>query len=86
MVFVDPVVPEFLQRDCTAQNLADALLPLLTETPERQRQIAAFTRLDSIMEVGVAKPSEKAAEAILGCLMGGIKAPSESGKTHLREG
>lgn len=86
LVLEESVVPEFLQRDCTAQNLADALLPLLTETPERQRQIAAFTRLDSIMEVGVAKPSEKAAEAILGCLMGGIKAPGESGKTHLREG
>ncbi len=41
-------IPEFLQRDCTPQRLADALIPLLSDTPQRLRQIEAFGRLDRI--------------------------------------
>jgi lipid-A-disaccharide synthase len=64
LVMGENVVPEFLQRDCTAPRLAQALAPLLSETPERKRQIAAFRRLDRIMAVGVA-PSAKAAALVL---------------------
>jgi len=59
------VVPEFLQRDCTADGLATALVPLLGDTPERRRQIEAFNRLDEIMEIGKAKPSAHAASVVL---------------------
>ena len=39
LVLGENVVPEFLQRDCTAQKLADALTPLLRlDRPERTRQ------------------------------------------------
>ena len=59
------VVPEFLQRDCTADRLAAALVPLLGDTPERRRQIAAFARLDVIMEIGKGNPSDRAAAMVL---------------------
>jgi lipid-A-disaccharide synthase len=59
-------VPEFLQLKCTPKRLASALLPLLSDTPERRRQVEAFTRLDAVMGVGGA-PSDLAAEIVLGC-------------------
>jgi lipid-A-disaccharide synthase len=58
-------VPEFLQDACTPQNLADALFPLLSDTPERRRQTEVFARFDTIMEVGGIAPSERAAEIVL---------------------
>jgi len=63
----ETVVPEFLQRDCTAERLAAAILPLLADTPERRRQIEAFARLDSIMDIGTARPSDRAASLVLDC-------------------
>ena len=65
LVLGENVVPEFLQRDCTPQSLADALAPLLADSPERRRQIEAFARLDTIMEIGNASPSGRAAEIVL---------------------
>lgn len=67
LVLGENVVPEFLQRDCTAEHLAEALLPLLGETPERQRQVEAFGRLDGLMDIGKAAPSDRAATAVLDC-------------------
>jgi lipid-A-disaccharide synthase len=64
LVIGENVVPEFLQRDCTPGQLADALVPLLSDTPERARQSAAFARLDHIMAVAEA-PSSKAAAVVL---------------------
>lgn len=61
------VVPEFLQRECTPERLATALVPLLTDTPERRRQIEAFGRLDAIMDLGQAAPSDRAATIVLDC-------------------
>ena len=65
LVLGENVVPEFLQRDCTADRLAEALVPLLGDTPERRRQIEAFARLDAIMEVGKGNPSDRAAAIVL---------------------
>jgi lipid-A-disaccharide synthase len=65
LVLGENVVPEFLQRDCTADRLAEALVPLLGDTPERRRQIEAFARLDVIMEVGKGNPSDRAAAIVL---------------------
>ena len=59
------IVPEFLQSDCKPERLAEALLQLLPDTPQRRRQIDAFGRLDSIMEIGTAAPSAKAADIVL---------------------
>ena len=59
------VVPEFLQRDCTAGRLAAALVPLLGDTPERRKQTEAFSQLDDLMEIGKATPSAHAASLVL---------------------
>jgi lipid-A-disaccharide synthase len=65
LVIGENVVPELLQRECTPEGLAAALAPLLTESPERRRQVEAFARLDSIMEIGSAEPSGRAADIVL---------------------
>jgi lipid-A-disaccharide synthase len=65
LVIGENVVPEFLQRDCTPQNLAAALAALIGDTAERRRQIEAFARLDAIMGIGTASPSSEAAAIVL---------------------
>jgi lipid-A-disaccharide synthase len=65
LVLGENVFPEFLQADCTPERLAGALLPLLADTPQRQRQIEAFGRLDAIMAVGGTAPSTQAATTVL---------------------
>jgi lipid-A-disaccharide synthase len=59
------VVPELLQYNCTAEQLAGSLLPLLEDTPQRRRQIDAFSRLDAIMEIGSSTPAVRAADIVL---------------------
>src|SRR6516165_4863907 len=59
------VVPEILQHRCTADTLAGALVALFGQTSERQRQIDAFSRLDSIMEIGSSIPAARAASIVL---------------------
>ena len=65
LVLGEAAVPEFLQSKCTPQRLAAALLPLMADTPDRQRQVEAFARLDGIMEIGQAAPSDRAAAVVL---------------------
>jgi lipid-A-disaccharide synthase len=65
LVIGENVVPELLQEACTPQKLADALLPLLSDTSQRQRQVAGFRRLDDIMAIGAQVPSAKAAEIVI---------------------
>lgn len=67
LILGENVVPEFLARDCTPARLADAILPLMGDTPERRRQIEAFARLDDLMQIGKAKPSDGAAAVVLAC-------------------
>jgi lipid-A-disaccharide synthase len=57
-------IPEFLDAESATGNLADALLPLLGETPERARQLTAFDLLETTMARPVA-PSVLAAEIVL---------------------
>jgi lipid-A-disaccharide synthase len=65
LVLGENVVPELLQEACTPDQLSSALLPLIGNTPERNRQLNAFARLDAIMKIGLANPSELAAEIVL---------------------
>jgi lipid-A-disaccharide synthase len=65
LVLGERVVPEFLQRSCTPEALAAALLPLLSDSPQRRRQIEAFNRLDEVMGVGQGAPSRRAAAVVL---------------------
>ena len=59
------VLPELLQQDCTARNLAAALLPLLDSGTARVRQTDAFRRLDRVLETGGEPPSARAARLLL---------------------
>jgi lipid-A-disaccharide synthase len=66
LVLGEVVVPEFLRReDCTGEKLANALAPLLDDTPERRRQLEAFKRLDQIFSTGGEQPSARAARVTL---------------------
>jgi len=65
LVLGEKVVPEFLQRGATAENLSSAVAALLGDTPQRTRQVEAFARLDEIMQIGKAVPSARAAEIML---------------------
>jgi lipid-A-disaccharide synthase len=37
----------------------------LSDTPQRQRQIEAFARVDDIMQIGKVAPARRAAEIVL---------------------
>jgi lipid-A-disaccharide synthase len=65
LVLGENVIPELLQSAATPERLAEVLLPLLSDTPQRQRQIEAFGRLDAIMAIGGEAPSAKAAAVVL---------------------
>jgi lipid-A-disaccharide synthase len=65
LILGENVVPEFLQRDCTAEKLSNALLPLLADTAQRRHQIDAFALLDGLMEISKAAPSDRAAGVVL---------------------
>lgn len=61
-----PIIPEFLQYECTPDNLLAALLPLMNDSAERQIQQAAFARFAH--QIGAddeTPPSMKAADFIL---------------------
>lgn len=66
LVLEEHVVPEFVQDDCTPENLAAALVPLAADTADRRRQAEAFRRLPDIMEPGMpGTPSDRAAALVL---------------------
>jgi len=65
LVLGENVVPEFLQQDCTSEKLLGALREVLTDSPLRQRQLKAFTRIDGIMSTGNQPPSVRAADIVL---------------------
>ncbi|MBE7219586.1 MAG: lipid-A-disaccharide synthase [Caulobacteraceae bacterium] len=67
LILGERAVPEFIQHDCTPGTLADALLPLLAEGETRNRQLAAFARLDGLMRLEAGEtPSRRAAAIVLG--------------------
>jgi len=64
LILGENVIPEYIQEDCTPEALASALLPLLSDSPERQKQEAALRRLDTLMQIGDEVPSERAARIV----------------------
>ncbi len=65
IILNEMVMPELLQQEATAENLADALVAVMKDSLVRQRQCDAFARLDAIMEIGRAVPSQRAAAAVI---------------------
>jgi lipid-A-disaccharide synthase len=68
LVIGENVVPEFIQRDCTAAKMAPALRDILTDSAPRRRQTEAFARIDAIMSTGNQPPSVRAADIVLATL------------------
>lgn len=71
LVIGEKIVPEFLQYDCTPERLSAALIDILRDGAARDRQVAAFARLDAIMETGARLPSARAAAAVIAAAGGG---------------
>jgi len=65
IILDEMVMPELLQRQATAKNLADALVAIVGNTPQRRRQCEAFARLDTIMEIDGSAPSKRAAATVI---------------------
>lgn len=65
LVLGENVIPQIVQYDATPSRLAAAMLDIIRDGPARQRQLDAFAKLDDIMEIGRARPSERAADIVL---------------------
>ena len=65
LVIGDNVVPEFLQENCTAAQLAPAVADILTNGAARRRQTEAFAKLEQLMSVGELSPSQRAANTVI---------------------
>ncbi|MGE8943526.1 lipid-A-disaccharide synthase [Leptospira interrogans] len=65
LVLGENAFPEFLQEDCMPDKLAAALAPLLSDTPERQRQRDALARIPERMKLKSGTPSDAAADIII---------------------
>ena len=66
LVLGEKAFPEFLQEDCTPENLASAVELLLKDTFERRGQLAALARIPQRMLLRQGgSPSEAAAEIVL---------------------
>nr|WP_320142102.1 lipid-A-disaccharide synthase [uncultured Cohaesibacter sp.] len=61
-------IPEFLDEEANAQNLANHLLPLLEASAERAAQEAALSELDEKMTLPDETPSERVARIVLKAL------------------
>lgn len=57
--------PELMQEACTPLAIADLLDDLLSDTPARQRQLAALARIPDRLAVPHGSPSEAAARIVL---------------------
>lgn len=60
-----PVVPELLQENCTPGGLTEALIPLMTDGPERRQQLAGCAEALAALGVQGEKPSWRAAREAL---------------------
>jgi lipid-A-disaccharide synthase len=65
LVLGSKVYPEFIQEEATAENLAAALLPLMSDTPERHAQLMGLAPIVLRMSIDGMSPSEAAADVVL---------------------
>ena len=68
LVLGENAVPEFLDSDATPDRLADALVPLLSDTPEREKQRAAFSVIRKRVRMDGGTASHHAAEVVLAAM------------------
>jgi lipid-A-disaccharide synthase len=65
LVLGENAFPEFLQERCTPARLANALAPLLDDSPARAKQLAALARIPARLHLPRGTPSEAAADVVL---------------------
>lgn len=65
LILGENIIREYIQADCEAGNLGNALLALAVEGEARARQVKAFTRLDRAMDIGEETPSGRAARLVM---------------------
>jgi lipid-A-disaccharide synthase len=66
LILGERAIPEILQRECTPQNLATALVDLVRQSVPRAAQLAALSRLDALMQLPDGDtPSARAARLVL---------------------
>jgi len=76
LVLGENAFPEYLQEDCTPENLAAALELLLKDTPERRAQMAALARIPDEMRPEADSPSDIAAQIVLHYAQHGRQSPA----------
>ena len=65
LVIGENVVSEFLQEDCTPEQLSQALRDVLGDSALRRKQVEAFAGIDRILSTGNQPPSARAADIVL---------------------
>jgi lipid-A-disaccharide synthase len=65
LVLGENAFPELIQERCTGVKLADALAPILDESPARAKQLAALARIPERLRLPRGTPSEAAADIVL---------------------
>ncbi|WP_018391185.1 lipid-A-disaccharide synthase [Ancylobacter sp. FA202] len=65
LILDEPAMPEYLQWHIDPPAMAAQLARLIAGGPEREAQLSAFARLDSVMGEGGDPPSRRAARAVL---------------------
>ncbi|MBA2125114.1 lipid-A-disaccharide synthase [Hyphomicrobium methylovorum] len=65
LVLEKNVYPELLQEACTSENLANELLPLLADTPQRRAQLEALAETPGKLRLATSSPSMAAADVVL---------------------
>jgi lipid-A-disaccharide synthase len=83
LILGENVFPELLHRHCSGDNLSEALLPLMRESAERDRQLAALARVaERVRETGE-PPSRRAARIVLAYAQGTEAEPIEAQRASI---
>jgi len=73
------IVPELLQSRFTAENLTEALLPLLSDGPERDRMIADLAEVRQNLSLATGQSSiQRVCDTVEGLLPSGLSPVSET--------
>ena len=78
LILGEKVFPELLQEDCTAENLADVLVPLMQGGSSRNAQLPALAQVRTEMRVEGDEPSKQAAKIVLDYALSGRRSLSLS--------
>jgi lipid-A-disaccharide synthase len=70
LILGENIFPELLNKECNGKALSEALLPLLRDGPERERQLKAAARVKAIVLEEGEPPSRRAARIVLACALG----------------